>query len=122
MDSNFVKKTAIKALALIFCTLPVTVCALSFFPLWIEKGGAHVLSGFAVLLSIFSLSPLLKYVKTALKSPASYTLWFIAFILFLLLSKIADEMTIISFVGFVGNLVGAMLFKLAEKYENKKEN
>ena len=35
------------------------------------------------------------------------------FVLFFVLSKIADEMTVIAFVGFVSNLLGALLFKLS---------
>ncbi len=40
-------------------------------------------------------------------------MWFLCFALFFSLSKIADEMTVISFVGFVSNLIGAGVFKLA---------
>jgi nicotinamide riboside transporter PnuC len=40
-------------------------------------------------------------------------MWFIIFITFMLLSRIADEVTVISFIGFVGNLIGAACFKLA---------
>ena len=48
-----------------------------------------------------------------LKSPAVYTLWLIAFIAFSSLSRIADEMTVISFFGFISNAAGAVLFRLA---------
>ena len=40
---------------------------------------------------------------------------FIVFVVFFLVSRIADEMVVISFVGFIGNLVGAMLLKLGER-------
>lgn len=101
--------------------LPVLIAVLSFFPVWIGRGGAHVVSGFAVLLCVLAFSPLFKSLREALKSPASYVLWFAAFLLFFMLSKVADEMTVISFVGFVSNLIGALFFKLAEKYSEKKE-
>ena len=43
-------------------------------------------------------------------------MWLIAFILFLSLSRIADEMTVISFVGLISNLIGSLIFKLARRY------
>jgi hypothetical protein len=47
-------------------------------------------------------------------------LWLALFVIFLLLSKIAEEMTVISFVGFIGNSFGAIVFKLSEKYKPKE--
>jgi hypothetical protein len=47
-------------------------------------------------------------------------MWFIIFVLFLLLSEIADEMTVISATGFIGNCIGALLFKLADRVGKKK--
>jgi fumarate reductase subunit C len=52
-----------------------------------------------------------------MKSASSPVMWFIIFVTFFLLSKIADEMTVISFVGFVTNLIGTLLFNLAKKYD-----
>ena len=59
--------------------------------------------------------PFYRGIKRLFQSAASYTLWFIAFIIFFMLSKIADEMTVISFVGFIGNSIGALFFKLSER-------
>jgi hypothetical protein len=39
--------------------------------------------------------------------------WLLIFALFALVRSIADEMTVISFVGFISNSFGAALFKLA---------
>ena len=116
MENNRIKELTFTAAGIAISTLPVLVCALSYFPLWLKRGGAYVVSGFAVILCILALSPLVKFVKDALKSPASYVLWLSAFLLFLLLSRIADEMTVISFVGFVSNLIGAVFFRLSKKY------
>ena len=58
--------------------------------------------------------PLFKLVRRALSSPSAQMAWFAVFVIFFMLSRIADEMTVISFVGFVGNLVGAILFKTAD--------
>ena len=122
MENKTIKRRLIYLAGLVICILPVMICALSYFPLWASKSGAHVISGFAALLAILALSPLIKLVREALKSPASYVLWFGAFLLFFLLSRIGEEMTVISFVGFISNLVGAVFFKIADKYKEEKED
>lgn len=108
-----IKALSLRALGLIFCTAPVICVILSYFPLWKEKGTESVLSGFALLLVLASLVPFFKVIKRALRSPAAHTMWLIAFLFFFVFSKIADEMTVISFIGFLGNLIGAFFFKLA---------
>ena len=118
------KEFILRALGLIFCTVPVIASIILYFPLWQQKGGAAVLSGFTLILIILSLIPFFNTVKRMLRSPAAHTMWFIIFVMFFLLSKIAAEMTVISFVGFVGNLIGALLFKAARKIgraEDKRE-
>jgi hypothetical protein len=68
-----------------------------------------------------ALVPLYKHIKQTLKSPSAPLMWFFSFAVFMLLSRIADEMTVISFVGFVTNLIGSLFFKAAKKYEEDKK-
>ena len=121
MENNRFKATALTVAALAVSTLPVLIAALSYFPFWISKGGAYAVSGFALILTILAMSPLVKLIKEALKSPSSYMLWLGSFLLFLFLSRIADEMTVISLVGFISNLIGACLFKAAEGFKTEKK-
>lgn len=116
------KRLILKAAGLAFCILPPVVAILSYFPIWVASGGEVVISGFALLLLTLAMIPLWKTVKRALTSPASYTLWLIAFIAFFALSNIARDMTVISFVGLTGNLLGAVIFKLADRESERKEN
>ena len=122
MENNKLRALAMNTLGLAISIIPVLVTATSYFPIWARRGGAYVISGFAVILCILALSPLIKFIKEALKSPSSYMLWLMTFLLFLLLSRIADEMTVISFVGFISNLIGAFFFKAAKKYRCKEED
>ena len=117
--NNFTKVVILRCAGLLMCVLPVTVAILSYFPIWLNEGGEKVLSGVTVLLLTVALVPMYKGIRRLFKSPASYTLWFVAFILFLLLSQIAEEMTVISFIGFLGNGIGAILFKLSERMKRK---
>ena len=105
----------LKTAGLALCTLPPIAAILTYFPIWVAKGGETVVSGFTLLLLLVALIPFWRVIKRALTSPASYTVWLIAFIAFFALSNIAKDMTVISFVGFIGNLLGAALWKLADK-------
>ena len=107
------KRLLFNALGLIFSVIPVGVAIISYFPIWIEREDASILSGLALLLCAMALVPLFKYAREALRSASAPLMWFILFAVFFLLSKIANEMTVISFIGFIGNMIGAIFFKIA---------
>ena len=116
------KGTLLSLLGLAFCIIPAASAAMMYFPLWIERGAASTLSGFSLFVIILAFIPLLKFIRGFLRTPSSYVMWLTAFIIFALLSSIADEMTVICFVGFVGNLIGAVLLKYAKKYNRGDGN
>ena len=105
------RKVILAALGILISILPVAICILTYFPLWRERGDGALLSGFAVFLLLISLLPLSRLLRRLLRSPSIHRLWFIAFVIFFIASRIADEMTVICFVGFVSNLIGAILFR-----------
>ena len=115
------KRLLLKLAGLALCIIPPALATLFYFPVWISRGGEFVVSGLALILLILACLPLWRAVSHKLRSPALYTLWLIAFIAFSSLSKIADEMTVISFVGFIGNLIGAALFRLAKTEEMRND-
>ncbi len=112
-NKQTVKSIFLRVTGLVLCVIPVTVSILCYFPAWRAEGGEVLLSGATLLLLCMAAVPLYKLISAKLRSPAAYTLWLIAFILFFLLSNIAQEMVVISFTGFIGNLLGAIAFKLA---------
>ena len=115
------KELIISFIALLFSTLPPLVATITYFPIWAAKSGTHVISGFSLLLTLICISPIFKLVKRALASPSVTTVWLVVFALFFALSKIAEEMIVISFVGFIGNLIGALLFRLAKKSAGERQ-
>ena len=115
--NNPAKRLLFNTLGVCMCVIPVTVTIFSYFPLWIAREDASILSGIALILIGIALVPLFTYLRQVMKSASSPVMWFIIFVTFFLLSKIADEMTVISFVGFVTNLIGTLLFNLAKKYD-----
>ncbi len=100
--------------------MPPVICTLLYFPLWFDSGSTKTIAGGAALLLVLSAMPMFKMLKKHFESPASYVFWLIAFIVFSLVSRIAYEMTVITFVGFVSNLFGALLFALAKRYAPKR--
>ena len=115
-EINPSKRLLFNALGLAISVIPVAVSVFSYFPLWIERGDITILSGISLILIGLAAVPLYKYFKQILRSPSAPVMWLIAFILFLSLSRIADEMTVISFVGLISNLIGSLIFKLARRY------
>lgn len=117
--NSFALSVSLRVLGMLLCVAPVTLAIISYFPIWLGEGGGKVLSGFTVILCVVAHVPVIKGIKRLFDSPAGYTVWLFIFIAFLTLSNIAEEMTVISFVGFIGNLVGAVMFNLAEKFRGE---
>lgn len=117
--SNPIGRIALRGLAIALCVIPVSSAILCYFPVWVAEGGEGIIPGVTVLLLTLAALPLWRLIRRALASLASYTLWLIAFLVFLCLSRIADEMTVISFVGFVGNALGAIVFRIADRLKDK---
>ncbi len=111
-------KLALHILALSLCILPPLACTLYYFPLWRTRGAGALISGGAALLIALSAMPLMKLLTRLLRSAASYVMWSLIFFAFLFLREIADEMTVISFTGAVGNILGAVIFKITRRCEN----
>lgn len=110
-----VRGAVLNLVGLIFSVVPPLVATLSYFPLFVEKGTGSVASGIALVLLIVSAVPLFKFVRRALDSPSARTVWLVAFVLFFTLGRIADEITVISFVGALSNLIAGIFFALAKR-------
>ena len=116
------RRIALRAAGLAVSVIPPLIAVASYFPLWSERGAGAVLSGFAVLLALMCAVPVFKLLKRILSSPSAWLMWLITFILFALLAAIADEMVVISFVGTVSGIAGALLFRMAKRGEGEDES
>lgn len=114
---NFAK-FILHLIGILTCVLPAVICTLCYFPLWRAAGAEYILAGGTALLIALAALPFYKYIRDALRSAASYVLWLIIFVFCFLLSKVIDQLTVISLVGFVSNLLGALLLKLGDRCEN----
>ena len=107
------KRPLLGFLGLLLCVIPPVACTLAYFPLWREAGAEKLLSGGVVLLLVLSAMPLFRLIRQRLRTVAVWGIWLLLFLLFFALSRIADEMTVIAFTGFISNLLGASLIRLS---------
>jgi len=114
------KAALLHSVGMLFCTLPPAICTLSYFPLWSTDGERCIAGGVALLL-VLSAFPLIKRLGRMISSGSSYMLWLLLFILFFSLSRIAKEITVISFVGLIGNVIGALFFISARRQLKEKD-
>ena len=121
MQITKAKKTnsSLKLLGIMFSVLPPTVCTLSYFPIYEHTAPAKIISLGVLLLLILSFLPLIRIMAARLKTPSATAAWLAVFLLFYTMREIADEMIVISFFAFWGNLVGSVFFRLAARRENK---
>lgn len=102
--------------------IPTILAIITYFPIWRSRSAEAVLSGGALLLLAIALIPLYKLFKEYFRSPSAPLVWFIIFLGFLTVRSIADEMVVISFVGFISNLIASFFFKSARKRIGGKVN
>ena len=114
-------KFALHILGFSLCTLPPAICTLMYFPLWKSVGYKHCLAGGCALILVLCFFPILRFVGRAIRSHSSYIAWLICFALFFSLSRIAEQMTVISMVGFVGNILGECCFGIAKRSCHERE-
>lgn len=117
-----IKRGVTWLIGMALCILPPVSCILTYFPIWAARGGEYVVSGVTVLLLTVAALPLYRAAKELLRSPAGYTVWLILFIIFFTMSKIAQQMAVVSLVGFVGNLLGAVFFRLSRGGVSESED
>ena len=91
------------------------IATLTQFPIWIERSAGSTVSGLFVLFALLSAVPLVKYYKRILRNPSSPLMWGLIFAFLYAMMTIIDEMVVVSFVGFIANLIGGGLFFLAKR-------
>ena len=106
--------------ALALSIVPPMIAAISYFPFWMDKGDGAIISGFTVMLLLIAVIPLFKLIKRMLASPSILFIWLMIYLLFSAAKNIADEMTVIAFVGVVSNTVSTFIFKITERYGKRK--
>ena len=102
-------------LAFSLCIVPPALATVFYFPVWVDKGSGYALAGGGVLLLVIFALPLFRRLSLIFAKATPYVLWLSIFLIFFGLSKIASEMAVISFAGFIGNLLGAFVFRIRDR-------
>ena len=109
------KRSVFNILGILFSVAVPMATTLCYFPFWISRGATETVSGLCALLLVLCALPLLNLLKKKLETPSLPLAWGILFVVMRSLSAIIDEVTVISFVGLLSNLVGAIFFRLAKE-------
>ncbi len=113
--TNIFVSLGLHLLGFFLCIAPPAVCTLYYFPLWREMGYQSCIAGGTALLLALCIIPIYKLIKRGLEGFSSYMMWLLLFLIFFGMSRIAEQMTVISFVGFIGNLLGSVCFYIAKR-------
>lgn len=119
--TNIFVSLGLHIIGFLLCVVPPAVCTLMYFPLWRDLGYESCIAGGTALLLALCIIPLYKMIRRGLMTFSSYLMWLVLFLLFFALSRIAEQMTVISLVGFIGNLLGAICFYFAKRAKTGNE-
>lgn len=108
-----------KVLGFLFCIVPPLVVTVIKYPLWSASKGA-TLSVVSVILIVLCCIPFKKYLKEVWKNPSAWQMWLFIFVADIILENIAQMTKIISLVGLISSIVGAIMFQLSKRYETRE--
>lgn len=113
----------LRIVAVIIDVAAPLAATLSQFPIWINRSSEATVSGLFLLFAILSCLPFMKHIARFFRSPSVPVLWLILFVFLTALRNIVDEMVLICFVGMVANILGAILFWIANRIRrNTQQN
>lgn len=108
----------IKILGLCVCIIPPAIATIDLFPLFVESGEKQI-SAIGALLLIVCAVPFWKQVKHFLSSPSAWKVWTVVVILSAVCRAVMDELFVISTIGLISGLVGAVIFAIEKSYRKK---
>lgn len=112
------KRAALTAIGAVLCIAPPAVTTLIYFPAWVEKSSTSTISGLSLFLLLLSIIPLFKMLKGFFATPSAPVLWAVVLVFAALFRSIIDQICVIAFVGVVSSLVGMVVFKQRDKYND----
>ena len=115
------KRNLLKLFSLALCTVPPALATIYYFPIWYEESKFEIIiPGVTVICFCLCSIPLLRWVIKRIKTPAVWMVWTVMAVLLVAMEKILPQLTIICEIGAATNIVGALLWKFAEKGEPGK--
>lgn len=118
---NRTKATIFKGSALALDVGAPLIATLMQFPLWIEQSAEATMSGLCLMFILISCLPFIKQIKELFKSPSSWLMFTIMFVIFTMLRNIIDQIVVVSFVGMVANILGAGIYNIGKRFDEREE-
>lgn len=118
---NKTKGAIIKGAALALDVGAPLAATLTQFPVWIEKSADATVSGLCLVFIVLSCLPFLKQIKEYFKSPSSWVVFTVLFVMFLLIRNIIDQMLVVTLVGMSANIVGAGIYTIGRHIGEKED-
>ena len=107
----------------LFCSvLPPLFATAEHFPIWVKEGGGTALSGVVFFCLLLSALPLWKILRRRFRSPSVPFVFGFLWLFLSLFRRIIDGVIAVTFFGMLGNLAGALLFRLAAKERRDLKN
>ena len=82
MNKRSILAAALNITAFAVSILPAAICTCCYFPLWINRGPATIISGISLILILISAIPLFKLLRKHFTSASAYMVWLVLFVLF----------------------------------------
>lgn len=118
---NRTKAAIFKGSALALDVGAPLIATLTQFPLWIEQSAEATMSGLCLMFILVSCIPFFKQLKETFKSPSSWLIFTVMFFVFTMLRSIIDQMIIVAFVGMVANILGAGIYNIGKRFDEREE-
>lgn len=106
---------------LVLSILAPFIATLTQFPVWTKEVDPKQVSAMFVVMAVVCAVPLLNHFKQALKSPSAIAVWVFLFLVTWGMSQIIKQVMIISLVGMIANIIGAILCGIGNKLKLKPD-
>ena len=105
---------------LVLSILAPFIATLTQFPVWTQNADPKQVSAMFIVMAVICAVPLMNHFKQALKSPSAIAVWVFLFLVTWGLSQIIKQVMIISLVGMIANIIGAVLCGIGNKLKKIK--
>ncbi len=116
------KKTLVRILGYLICIAVPAVAVVDQFGYHAETLGWAALlpsSGLTLFLLVLCFKPILNWAVRQFKSDAAWKMWLIITVIMAAICKIGYPMVIVGAFGTVGNFIGGMMIRWANKEDKK---
>ena len=110
-------KLLFRILGISLCVLPPAISTLAFFPIWLADSRTAV-SALTVILLVLAALPVLRLIKTHLRSPSAWMIWLLLWGFLFAFRPIAPAIETIALISFPTSMLGALCFRIGDRFSH----